>query len=437
VRIRVVLRLVGVVMVTLLAAVGCSGDDSDDADDADDSTAPSTAVSETELRLELPDAFTPIVGSLVGEQTAPVRGTDGRWHVVYELWLTNAKQVPATIEAIEVLDFDDQSRVLETVAGEDLNATQLSVQPRELEPDAPTLAGDGPQLDPNESLLAFVELAFDREDDVPARIVHRLTGTGATNPGATEPAPIEYLFLPWDIAARTTPVIGRPLAGDGWVVINGCCGAGAHRSAVQTVNGTLVDAQRFAIDWMRIGENGMFFDGDPADVENWHNYDAPVLAVADGVVVEVLDGLEDQVPGTLPDPETITLETVDGNHVILDLGNGVYAFYAHLRNGSITVEEGETVEAGQELARLGNTGNTSGPHLHLHLMAGPSALAADGIPMSFESFELVGAIDPAQWAASTFAVDDVWNIVQTAPAGPRERELPLDLSVVAFPDRRR
>jgi murein DD-endopeptidase MepM/ murein hydrolase activator NlpD len=101
-----------------------------------------------------------------------------------------------------------------------------------------------------------------------------------------------------------------------------------------------------------------------------------VLAVADATVTEVLDELDDQVPGSLPDPATITFANVDGNHFTLDLGQGLYAFYTHLKNGSLRGTKGNRVKRGQELGRLGNSGNTSAPHLHLHVMTTPS----DSVP---------------------------------------------------------
>lgn len=423
--------------ISAVIVAGCSGnDDSTSAPSESASTEPSSSTGSADLRDQLALTFTPVIGSFIGDETAPVLGSDGQWHVVYEVMLTNARTVPASISSLSVLDFDETERELASFSADELTATQLSVRPRDtvsLEPDGETLPADDAVLEPNESMLVFIELAFSSEAEVPDRIVHRLVGEGATNPGSTEPAPIEYLMVPWDISTRITPVIGPPLEGDNWVVINGCCSvAGAHRSAVQTINGTLVDSQRFAIDWMQIGNNGMFFDGDPEDVESWHNYGEPVLAVADATVVEVVDELPDQVVGTLPDPATITLETVDGNHVILDLGNGVYAFYAHLKEGSVAVEVGDTVSAGQQLGDLGNSGNTSAPHLHLHLMYGPSALGSDGVPMTFDDFAYVGGLDPEQWATGTDALDDVWTIVDTQAASDRVQELPLDLSIINF-----
>lgn len=199
-------------------------------------------------------------------------------------------------------------------------------------------------------------------------------------PTATSTSPLAYTAAP--IALDTTVVtIGPPLAGSRWVAFNGCCAPGAsHRSTAMPVNGRLHFAQRFAIDWMQLDDAGRLFGGNPADVRSYAGYDREVLAVADGTVIETLDALDDQVPGKNPDPSTITIDNVDGNRVVLDLGGGRHASYAHLRKGSVVVRPGDRVRRGQGLARLGNTGNTSAPHLHFHLMDGPSVLGSEGIP---------------------------------------------------------
>jgi len=381
----------------------------------------------------LPDTFTAVIGRTIGAETAAVEGSDGKWHVVYELMLTNAKQVPASIESIEVLDADDLSNVLLTISADELvaGAVELSGRSR-LEPDNATLAGDA-QLMPSESLVVFIELEFENKTDVVDTIVHRFIGQAATNPGSSEPAPVNYLMVPWEITVRTAARIEPPLKGDGWVVINGCCSTwGAHRTSIQTISGELHNSQRFAIDWMRIGSNGRFFHDDPTDVTNWYNYGTPVYAVADATVVEVLDELNDQPPGTLPDPSTITIQTVDGNHVILDLGGGVYAFYAHLKRGSVRVRVGDKVKTGEQLGQLGNSGNTSAPHLHLHLMTRPSALAADSIPYRIWDAEIVGRVDAEQWENTSNAIDNVWEVYPATGTTSDVPTLPMDLSVIDF-----
>ncbi|TDC55210.1 M23 family metallopeptidase [Actinomadura sp. KC345] len=74
---------------------------------------------------------------------------------------------------------------------------------------------------------------------------------------------------------------------------------------------------------------------------------------------------------------------VVGNSVVLDLGDGVYAVFAHLRRGSVRVKKGDRVKAGDVLGEVGNSGNSSEPHLHFHLMDRPGALIAAGLPFAF------------------------------------------------------
>lgn len=70
-----------------------------------------------------------------------------------------------------------------------------------------------------------------------------------------------------------------------------------------------------------------------------------------------------------------------GNHVIVEHEDGSFAAYAHIRRGSVAVTEGDDVEAGQQLAEIGSTGNTSEPHLHVQMMDRKAPAAAAGMPM--------------------------------------------------------
>ncbi len=90
----------------------------------------------------------------------------------------------------------------------------------------------------------------------------------------------------------------------------------------------------------------------------------------------------------------LTVDNVDGNHIVLDIGNGAYAFYAHLSKGSLLVKVGDKVTKGQVIAKLGNTGNANASHLHFQVMNGPSAIASPGIPYVIDSFDYQGQISP-------------------------------------------
>lgn len=139
--------------------------------------------------------------------------------------------------------------------------------------------------------------------------------------------------------------------------------------------------------------------------ETFSSFGRPILAPADAVVVEVVDGQRDHRsrnswPGVL---YLFLLESIVrglaaafsprfllGNHVVLDLGGGVYAVLAHLRRGSVRVRPGRRVTAGEPIAECGNSGNSSEPHLHFQLMDSPRAAVALGLPFAF-AFRADGA----------------------------------------------
>ncbi|WP_406410127.1 M23 family metallopeptidase [Streptomyces halstedii] len=124
-------------------------------------------------------------------------------------------------------------------------------------------------------------------------------------------------------------------------------------------------------------------------------FGAPLLAVADGTVVHASDGQRDHLSRN-SGPALAYLMLVEasvrdmagarrivGNHLVLDLGGGTYALYAHLRRGSLRVRAGDTVRAGEQLARCGNSGNSTEPHVHFQLMDHPDPDVARGVPFTW------------------------------------------------------
>ena len=86
------------------------------------------------------------------------------------------------------------------------------------------------------------------------------------------------------------------------------------------------------------------------------------------------------------EPPFTTFRVLLGNYIVEALGHHRFALYAHLHTGSLRVRTGERVHRGQVLALVGNTGNSTEPHLHFHVTSGPSPLASDGVPYVFRSF---------------------------------------------------
>lgn len=373
-----------------------------------------------------PAVFTPVTVTPLGPDPALVPGTDGRFHLVYEYELTNTKAAPATIQRVDILDAAAPGRVLASWSG---NA--LLGQLRTLLPSPATSA----VIDPDVSRLLFVELSFSTRAAVPAAVTAHLHLLAAANPGATTATPIQYTVGQITISQAPLPVIGPPLAGTGWVATNGCCNnLIAHRGSFSSIDGALPDGQRFAIDWMRVNSRGELVHGDEHLPASYVDYGADVLAVANATVVSTANDFPDQPPGTLPDPGSFeSVESVDGNQVTLSLGRGLYAVYAHLIKGSVTVHPGQHVHRGQVIGRLGNSGNTSAPHLHFQLMTAPSVLASEGLPYAIGGFGLAGQINIAAWDAAN-SVAGVWAPGWTStPVTTEKDRFPLNLNIVDFP----
>ena len=122
------------------------------------------------------------------------------------------------------------------------------------------------------------------------------------------------------------------------------------------VNGALHVAERFAIDFVQLDDNGLMFDGPATSFDSYDFFGDPILSATAGKVVRVVNDLPETPAGTFP--QGITAAQAGGNHVVVAMGKGRFAFYAHLQPGSVRVEVGDTVRTGQVLGLLGNSGNS-------------------------------------------------------------------------------
>jgi len=124
--------------------------------------------------------------------------------------------------------------------------------------------------------------------------------------------------------------------------------------------------QRFAIDFNKVGDDGLFNKNNGTQNSDYYCYEEDLIAVADGIVVGVKDSIPDN-----PHPPQIEKFKIPtdgtGNFVLLDIGNGIIATYAHCLIYSIKVHVGDTLKKGDFIAKIGNSGNSTGPHLHFHL----------------------------------------------------------------------
>jgi len=366
------------------------------------------------------DELTPVLSSVLSVPQ-PVLQSDGHWKLAYELDLTNASDSPLTIDNIEVLAPGRDDAIVASIAADLI---------------APNLALPGGQksatLGPAQAGLLFVNLTFDRPGEIPAKLVHNITVTISNPRGSMPPQSVEHRVGPTNVLLAAPIVIGPPLRGDRWIAGASCCDS-YHRRAALPINGRRFLAQRFAIDWIRIDSEHRLASGDPARNESYPQFGAEALAVANATVVHVTDDIPQQAPGSFP--SGVTIATADGNSVVLDLGGGHFALYAHFQPASIRVHEGQHVKRGQVLGLVGNSGNSDAPHLHFHVMDGPSPLASNGQPYVIDAFELQGqAVSADDLESQLKKAQEPIEIVPESGPAQRTKELPADLTVVRFPE---
>jgi hypothetical protein len=308
-----------------------------------------------------------------GPAPTPVR-SGATQRLAYELHLTNHADAPLVLERIEVLDAAS-TVPLAALAADELQAALRLAGAARGEPPTRTLP-------PGRSAIAYLDLRFDASRAAPGALRHRLAwsrdGAMTTVEGADT-----------RVSARAPVVLGAPLGDGDWVALYDPAMARGHRRVAFAIDGSLRIPARHAVDWMRVDAGGRLSHGDEQVLANWYGYGADVFAVADATVVAVRDSIAE--PARLDATTRHPLEDASGNHVSLDLGDGRYVHYEHLQPGSVSVRVGERVKRGAPIARLGFTGDATGPHLHLHVSDGATPLAGEGLPFVLDAYDAVGA----------------------------------------------
>jgi hypothetical protein len=281
-------------------------------------------------------------------------------------------------------------------------------------------------LEPFQFGVVFMHVTLEGTGAVPATLAH-IVDASFEQPAAA----LTMRLAETPVIATAPPVLGAPLRGRGYVAADGCCDSIRHVRALLALNGSFHLSQRFAVDWERIDDEGRLLRGDPRDNRSYHIFGDPVLAVADATVVALRNDLPEQPPGKLPDG--LPIDEADGNFVVLDIGGGAYALYAHMQPGSVRVRAGDRVRRGDRIGSVGNSGNTQAPHLHFQMMDGPSGFISNGIPYVFDTF-VVTAVDEAGTADfdRAEATGSPLTLTPRKPPARSEKSLPLDLSVVGW-----
>ena len=339
----------------------------------------------------------------------PVATTDRKQHLLYEVVFQNVGAAALELASVEVFG-DEGGAPLVRYQGDGLAAAVIIV------------GNDGTgALAPGGQGVVFVDVGLPATRRPPRRLANRLATTDVGG-GARRVSTVDVA-----VVDERPALIGAPLRGGDLLDIGGCCAADTdHRKSIFTLPDGVFLAQRYAIDFVRVDVNAAlaggdpFAHGDPTKNESYLTFGDDVLAVTDGQIVDVRDGIAENVPNVLP---PFDLATAVGNYVVEALDDHRFALYAHVQPGSLRVRAGDRVRRGDVLALVGNTGHSDTPHLHFHVMDRPSPLASNGLPYVFDHFQLEATVD--------LNADDAQPVFVK---GPRARRalLPMEGNLLGF-----
>ena len=293
-------------------------------------------------------------------------------HLVYEILIDNPSGSRVRLDRLEVRD-PNRDRNVDRLGEAKIKAVMFAVDGRGGVVSTRTLK-------PRQVGVLLMDVRLGTNEPLPSRLTHRfelmVEGRSRTTTTASTP-----------VRSSSAVQVMAPLHGEDLFVL-GCCKAPfTHRLAIMQFEERIVAAQRYAIDFVQTDDQLATFSGDPGSNASYYIYGDDVIAVAAGEVIATRNDMEENTPPGAP--PGVEFDDLAGNFVTQDLGGGSYALYAHMQPGSVTVQPGDQVQTGQVLGRVGNSGNSSEPHLHFHVMDGPggsSNLEADGVPYVFERF---------------------------------------------------
>jgi len=336
---------------------------------------------------------------------------EAQTRLFYELHLSNFARRPLDPVRVEVRDATTGA-TLAVFEGEALER-QLDRSGLQWKAEA------GAPIAPGRRGILFFELAMPAGMPTPVALTHRVAYHAQEGEGILD---VDGPAVP---VARTSAVtLGPPLRGGPWIAIYDPVWERGHRRVVYALDGQARTPGRFAIDWVKLDAQGRKSGRDSGRVADAYSHGEAVLAVADGIVARVRNDLPERE--RLDERSDHALETGGGNSVVLDLGDGRFAHYGHLRTGSVRVVPGQRVHRGETIAEVGFTGSASDPQLHFNLSDGASTLGSEGLPFALDRFHSLGAYA---------RIDDVGRAPWTPrreDEDTRRNELPAGNSVVVF-----
>ncbi len=313
-------------------------------------------------------------------QPAPIV-QNGAIRLVYEMLIANFSRAGYVLESIETNVGRTQSKFADAPLEAMITHLGVTTQPK----DAAVRS-----VEPGRSVIVFFILDLGKKQ-APGAIEHTLHVRDDKGDAH------DLTLTPLPISDQSPLVVAPPLRGE-WIAgdsVNNGPHAG-HRRAVLIDDGHARIAQRFAIDWVQYQTvNGVrtTWKGPEDKNDSYFCYGKPIYSVASGRVVDMSDGMPENVPHSGKYAVPIDFNNAAGNHAVVQIAPDRYVLYAHMRPGTVRVKVGDRVSTGEIIGLVGNTGSSTEPHLHMHIDDQPSFLAGNGVPYEFTEGEASGPVE--------------------------------------------
>jgi Peptidase family M23 len=321
--------------------------------------------------------------ALTAQTAGPARyvhANDGRPHVVYDLVLTNSFVGDVTLESLRVRA---GKRVVQRLDRDELAAHTHKILDSETPVD--TVA-------PSATVMVLMDVPLPRNGGPPRKLKHRLSyrlPEGLSSNAAIGTTTLRRPNV--RVVHRKPTIIDPPLRGSGWWAGGGCCDPSQHhRGILLGDDGRYVTPEMFDIDWLRIA-GGRIFTGQGTRLTDYPGYGAAVHSVADGKVVSATNDQPEAPLDGGPNPAVRKPADYTGNEAVIRIRPHRYAIYAHMQPGSVRVKRGDRVASGEVLGRVGNSGNSTAPHLHFGIHDGSFLATSYSLPWAFERYRYDGS----------------------------------------------
>ncbi len=320
--------------------------------------------------------------------------TDKYIRIPYTIKMWEFGKENLELKRIQIFDYDSQTLLME------IGETELPYIYK-----APLDPIPGVTVDNITSYYMSIQLIIPLGNIKPYKISHRFVFKKPLN--SKEIILDGAVFTP---RFNETPlIISSPVKGKNWVFINQSTMA-YHFYTLFFVDGKISRSERFAFDNLRLNESlDDIYSGDPKVNSSYFNYHDTLYAVAGGTVISIKDGRPEN-HGDAQDAQMNSLDELAGNYLILKMGEGVYAFFCHCAPNTFMVHEGDIINEGDPIALLGNSGNSTAPHLHFQITDGPDLFFSNGIPFVLKRYKKT-----AEYGVGNLAPVEIYNSMMEQP----------------------